>query len=123
DAASRNTIFLWHRCPVAFLVQIFGRRIRRCPLRDDPLDLSIVGKVYVGRRHRKIEEVALTEHLALASRSQDNELVAKIAPDWTSIRAHRNGFQAKPRKGAQIGHEHTVISSLRTLIVEVEGVS
>ncbi len=104
NAAGRKAIFLRHGCPITLLVQVFGRGIRRRPLRDNARDLGVIGEVDVGRRYWEIEEVALAEYFALPRRGQDNELVAEVAPERACIRTHRNGLQAKPRKGAQVGN-------------------
>ena len=60
-------------------------------------------------RHRKTEVVAMAEDLAFTGIGQDYEFMGKLASDRARLRPHRNGFQAYPVKGPQIGNEHAVI--------------
>ena len=122
DAARRQPLAFGNRAPGLLVMHLVGGGIGRGPALDDAADLGIVGEVGVGARHRQLEIVAMTEHLALAGIGQDDEFMAEIAADRPGIGAHRDRLQPQAREGAEIGDEHPVVSRLGTLEVEVEGI-
>ena len=64
----------------------------------------------------------MAEHLALAGRRQNDELVAEVAADRAGLRPHRNGGQAEPRERAQVSGELLVVGMARARLIEVEGI-
>ena len=48
--------------------------------------------------------------------------MGKVAADRAGFGAHRNGGEAEPREGAQIGGELLVVGMARARLIEVEGV-
>ena len=84
------------------------------------LQTGDVVEIHVGAGHRQIQIILVAEHLGLAGRGQDDELVAHVAADRPAFRAHRDRLQAEPRKGAQIRHEHLVVGMPRAGLIDVE---
>ena len=70
----------------------------------------------------KAEIVLVAEHLALAGRGEDQELVAEVAADRAGVGHHRDRGHAEPREGAEIGGEHAVVGVPGAGGVEVEGI-
>ena len=110
------------RSNAACVVLVRGRRVERGPLVDDRLHrLGAVEVDILGRRLER-EIVAVAEHLALAGRGENDELVAEVAADRAGFGPHRNGGEAEAGEGAQVGGELLVVGMARAGLVEVEGV-
>ena len=67
-------------------------------------------------------ERLVVEHLALAGRRQDDELVAQLAADRAGVGAHRDRAYAKALEGAQVGQHHAAVADDGALAVEVDAV-
>src|SRR6185295_17129452 len=117
----RYPLLLWHLGRKALrVVLIVGGGIVPGPGRDVARQVGL--EVHVGRRHRRLDQVGMAEHLALAGVGQDDELVAQVPANGPGLRHHRDRLQAHAGEGAQVGHEHAVVGVPRRLRGEVEGV-
>ena len=64
---------------------------------EDRLQAGGVLEIGVGGRDRQVEYRLVAEHLALAGRGQDEELVAEVAADGAGVGAHRDRGEPEPR--------------------------
>ena len=111
---------------VPILVTVYDLAEQKQLSLDDPLTVlkidQVAGSGVLGTEHVDSQEMLVTEHGALACVGQDDELVAGIAADRAGVGRHRDGLQAHPREGAQIGDEHLVVGGPPRHLVEIEGI-
>ena len=107
DAARGDAPLLRQRREGRLVVLLVGRRVGRGPALDDRREVG--AEIRVLARHLEVEERLVAEDGALAGVGEDDEFVAEVAADRAGIGAHRDGLQAEPREGPEIGDEHAVV--------------
>ena len=87
-------------------MHLAGRGIGRGPRLDDRLQLRDIVEIGVSRWDWQIEHRTVAIDLALAGGGENDELVAEVATDGSSICAHGDRGQSESLERAQIGNEH-----------------
>ena len=86
DPAGGNPVLWIELFERRLIVFVGGGGVERGPLVDDPLHRLGLIEVDVLGRGLKRQIVAVAEHFALAGRSENDELMGKVAADRTGFR-------------------------------------
>ena len=120
DAARRDAPIFRQRVERGCVVHLFRRRIVARALLDHRHEIGIEIKIETRRTER--QQFAVAEHGAFAGVGEDDEFVAQVAADRTGVGPHRDGGQAHPVKGVEVGAEHFPVGRAGAFFGQVERV-